>query len=100
MNISGMLKLRLIITTLFILSATVLVFSYIIGTVDADSEREFSERLTWDDYYALNEIYDKYPSSTFVIPFIIYEMVGWFMIIMTGMLFVLTIKVWFIHAIY
>ena len=100
MELSGIKKLRLVITILFLLSALLTISTLIIGSIEQNNEQQFIEQLTWEDYDTLNEIYNSYPTSGVVVPDMVYSMLGWLLYIITGMLFFLMVRVWNTNNIY
>lgn len=62
-KLSGMMKLRLGITGVFLLMVVSLVISFFSVATDTSADEIFYERLTTEDVNDMNRIYNKYPDT-------------------------------------
>ena len=97
MNISGIMKLRLVITILFIMMIVAIGISFAVASEEIEIEEEFLNSLTDDEINQLVDIYSNYPGSDYSG---MYLVTGWMMYIITGILFFLTLRVWKTNNIY
>ena len=97
MNISGIMKLRLVITILFIMMIVAIGISFAVASEEIEIEEEFLNSLTDDEINQLVDIYSNYPEYDNTV---LYTLSGWLMYIVTGALFFLTIRIWKTNNIY
>ena len=97
MNISGIWKLRLVVTFLFILIVGYLYLIISSADIDFQAEDEFYYSLTTDEIETIQEIYRDYPVTGTDSS---YELAGYLIYIVGGGLFILMIKVWTTDSIY
>jgi len=95
-KLSGIMKLRLVITFLFLMMTVTIVLSFVVDDIEYGLESKFYDELTENEMDELIEIYEKYPISN---TGVMYEVLGFCIYITTGGLFILTIKVWMIRKI-
>ena len=90
-KLSGIVKLRLVITVMFLIALASVIVSIWAVTIELDAEAEFYEKLTWDDRDDLERIFAKYPDTGTTG---ILMLSGYMIYFITGMLFFLMYKVW------
>jgi hypothetical protein len=91
MKLSGIMKLRLVITIAFLVLLTSVLISIWTVTIDFDAETDFYEKLTWEDENDLERIFAKYPDTGTTSILIIS---GYMIYFVTAILGFLTWKVW------
>jgi len=95
-GMSGILKLRLVITALFLMMVISVAISIYIANDELQAEEEFFGSLTSDEIYDIQRIYSDYPE----VDDSGYAFAGWMLYAVTGVLFFLMIKVWQTPSIY
>lgn len=63
MKISGMMKLRLAITVVFLMLITSLLIGIYVVSMETKADEMFAEKLTWDDIDDMERINAKYPET-------------------------------------
>ena len=96
-EISGIMKLRLVVTILFLMMIVILGISVIVTNIELNEEEEFYNSLTSDELEQLSNIYSKYEGSDYSNMYLI---TGWMMYIATGILFFLMLRLWKTNNIY
>ena len=96
-EISGIIKLRLVVTILFIMMITILGISVMVTNMELAEEEEFYNSLSSDELDQLTNIYSDYEGSDYSG---MYLVTGWMMYIATGVLFFLMLRVWKTNNIY
>jgi len=91
MNLSGIWKLRLVVTFLFLLMCFQLFLVMFASDIDYDTEIEFYDSLSENEIDTLINIYEKYPEVNTDSS---YELSGYLILLVTSGLFILMIKVW------
>jgi len=90
----GMMKLRLAVTTLFILMAISIVSSFILVTTDENEFIEEYDKLSDNDQEVLENFYDKLTDHT-----ALYSIIGLIQYAIAIGLFILMYKVWKLQGI-
>jgi len=62
-KLSGIMKLRLGVTMVFLLLVVSMAIGFYVVTVDTEADEVFYERLTTEDVNDMNRIYGKYPNT-------------------------------------
>ena len=96
-EISGIMKLRLVVTILFLMMIIILSVSVIVTNMELADDEKFYSSLTDDKLDQLSDIYSNYEGSDYSS---MYLVTGWMMYIATGVLFFLTLRVWKTNNIY
>jgi len=63
MKLSGIMKLRLGVTIVFLLIVVSMAIGFYVVTVETEADEIFYERLTTEDVNDMNRIYNKYPDT-------------------------------------
>jgi len=96
MLLTGIEKLRFVVTFLFFAYVCIFICGYNLGTIMANDDQRWIDELTYDEYDDLLRIMEKYPiSDTSVVNTLIYI----FDISLGGGLFLLMIKLWSVQNI-
>lgn len=97
MKISGIMKLRLVVTILFIMMIVAIGISFAVATEEMEAEDEFFNSLTGDEIDQLSDIYSKYPGDDNTG---LYSLSGLLMYAVAIALFFLMLRVWKTNNIY
>ena len=96
-NISGIWKLRIAITLLFVIIVTSLGLSMYAVNIETNTDTDFYNGLSESEMDQLESIFSKYPDTNISS---IYEFAGLLVWLLAAGLFILMIKVWNIKTIY
>lgn len=96
MKLRGIVKLRLLVTILFVLMVFTLLGSLLVGEIETSAENAFYNRLSYDELDAMESIFSKYPNTN---TDSIYMILGWTLYLVTGILFFVMLKVWQVEKI-
>lgn len=96
-EISGIMKLRLVVTILFLMMITILGISVMVTNMELTEDEEFYSSLTDDELNQLSNIYSNHEGSDYSN---MYLVTGWMMYIVTGTLFFFMLRVWKTNNIY
>jgi len=91
MKISGIMKLRLVVTILFVMMIVAIGISFVVANEELAAEEEFINSLSSNEIDQLSSIYSNYPNYDHTG---LYSISGWLMFIVTGILFFLMFRVW------